>query len=140
MQYMQYREMTIEDYEQMIELWQKIPGLVLSQADSREGVAEFLVRNPGLSFVCESSEKIAGTMMCGHDGRRGFMYHVAVDPMYRHQQIGKQLVRLGLAGLREAGIEKCHIFVLADNETGNRFWSSQGWQKRNDFFTYSKNT
>lgn len=137
---MDVREMVIDDYEQMMELWQRIQGLVLSQADSKEEIAKYLKRNPGLSFVSEHNERITGTIMCGHDGRRGIMYHVAVDPEYRHQKIGRQLVEQSLNGLKKAGIEKCHLFVLADNELGNQFWSSQGWQKRDDFYTYSKNT
>lgn len=134
------REMKIEDYEQMIALWQSIDGLVLSEADSRESIEAYLHRNPGLSYVCEDHDRVVGTILCGHDGRRGFIYHLAVNPDYRNQKIGHQLVDISLSKLHEEGIDKCHIFVLEDNEIGNRFWAARGWEKRSGFYVYTRST
>lgn len=134
------REMTIHDYEPMVALWNRIEGLALSDADSKENVEAYLRRNKGFSFVCEQDGTIIGTILCGHDGRRGFIYHVAVDPGYRKQKIGNRLVQKSLAKLREEGIGKCHIFVIEENTVGNAFWASEGWEKRSGFFVYSKNT
>lgn len=134
------REMTIHDYEQMIELWNGIEGLAISNADSRENIGNYLNRNQELSYVCEQDNKIIGTILCGHDGRRGFIYHVAVNPDYRKQKIGNKLVQTSLEQLRKEGIDKCHIFVIEDNVVGNGFWASAGWEKRSGFFVYSKNT
>lgn len=132
--------MTINDYEQMIELWSGIEGLALSNADSKENIDMYLNRNKGLSYVYEQDSKIIGTILCGHDGRRGFIYHVAVNPDYRKQKIGYQLVQASLEKLSKEGIDKCHIFVIEDNVVGNDFWASTGWEKRSGFFVYSKNT
>ncbi|GAA4829687.1 hypothetical protein GCM10023310_03320 [Paenibacillus vulneris] len=134
------REMKLRDYEQMIELWERIDGLALSEADSKDSIAAYLHRNQGLSYICVDKETVVGTILCGHDGRRGFIYHVAVNPEYRQQRIGHRLVETSLTKLREQGIDKCHIFVIEDNEIGNRFWKAAGWEKRSGFFVYSKNT
>ncbi|TVY07838.1 GNAT family N-acetyltransferase [Paenibacillus cremeus] len=134
------REMQITDYEQMIALWNSIEGLALSSADSKESIERYLQRNAGLSYVCERDSRIVGTVLCGHDGRRGFIYHVAVSPDYRKQRIGVELVQKSLTQLRLEGIEKCHIFVIEDNAVGNDFWASTGWERRSGFFVYSKNT
>nr|WP_197035466.1 GNAT family N-acetyltransferase [Paenibacillus sp. UNC451MF] len=134
------REMKIEDYEQMIALWQGIDGLVLREADSKENIEAYLLRNSGLSYVCEDNDSVVGTVLCGHDGRRGFIYHVAVNPDYRKQKIGHKLVEISLNKLKEQGIDKCHIFVLEDNRIGNQFWTARGWEKRSGFYVYTKST
>lgn len=135
-----YREMTIGDYEAAYSLWTKTEGMVLSRADSREAIEAYLVRNPGCSFICEAAGELLGTILGGHDGRRGFIYHVAVSPEQRGRGIGQQLVQLSLGSLREAGIEKCHLFVLEGNAIGSRFWARTGWQKRDGILLFSKDT
>ncbi|MNV80578.1 Acetyltransferase YpeA [compost metagenome] len=134
------REMQIQDYEQMMALWQDIDGLVLSEADSKDNIEAYLLRNPGLSYVCEDNDRVVGTILCGHDGRRGFIYHLAVSPNYRKQKIGHQLVDMSLSKLQAQGIDKCHIFVLENNEIGNHFWTARGWEKRSGFYVYTINT
>ncbi|WP_338042458.1 GNAT family N-acetyltransferase [Paenibacillus ginsengarvi] len=131
-------EMTIEHYERMIGLWNVTEGLVLSEADSRENIESFLRRNSGLSFVCIDQRQVVGTSMCGHDGRRGFLYHVAVHRSYRGQRIAKDLVERSLGSLRNAGITKCHLFTLEHNEIGNRYWSGSGWSRRDGILLYSR--
>lgn len=79
------REMSIYDYEMMLELWKQTPGIGLSNADSKDNIGLFFERNSGLSFVCEIERKIIGTVLCGHDGRRGYIYHLAVDSAFRKQ-------------------------------------------------------
>ncbi|SFT20052.1 GNAT family N-acetyltransferase [Paenibacillus sp. BC26] len=136
-----YREMLAADYDESYALWLKTEGMVLSEADSREEIEGYLARNPGCSFVCEdSARQVAGTILGGHDGRRGFIYHVAVSPDQRGKGIGGQLVKLSLDKLREAGIQKCHLFVLENNEIGNRFWSRSGWIKRSGIAIFSTDT
>lgn len=132
------REMTIEDYEQAFLLWNQIEGLVLSEADSKSNIESYLARNKGFCFVCEADNKVIGTILAGHDGRRGFIYHLAVNPENRKQRIGHRLVEMSLAPFRELGIEKCHIFVLENNDLGHSFWTAAGWEKRSGFFVYSK--
>ncbi|MBW7475465.1 GNAT family N-acetyltransferase [Paenibacillus oenotherae] len=132
--------MIIEDYEGVFALWNEIEGLVLSSADSRANIAMYLDRNKGMSYVYEVDGIIAGTCLCGHDGRRGFIHHVAVKPDFRGRSIGKRLVSTSLERLRDAGIDKCHLFVLDDNIDGGKFWSGIGWEKRSGFAVYSRDT
>jgi len=133
----QYTLMTIQDYDQVVELWQDSPGIVLSAVDSRENIAEFLHRNPGLAFVARVDGKLAGAVMAGNDSRRGYLYHLAVAKEYRRLGIGQALARRVLDALKAVGIQKCHIFVVADNQAGLRFWQSTGWKKRDDIFVMS---
>ncbi|HEX2952488.1 MAG TPA: GNAT family N-acetyltransferase [Bacillota bacterium] len=132
------QELTIEDYEQILNLWKRVPGMGLSSADSQENIAVFFNRNPGLSFAYFEDGKIVGTILTGHDGRRGYIYHLAVDEAYRRRGIGLKLVQASLEKLRESGIEKCHLFVFADNQLGQEFWKSTGWNRRDDLLLFSK--
>ncbi|WP_039765953.1 GNAT family N-acetyltransferase [Caldicellulosiruptor sp. F32] len=131
------REMKVEDWQEMRNLWQTTEGIGLGRSDTIEGLEKFLNRNKGMSFVCEIDSKIVATIMCGHDGRRGFIYHLAVAKDFRSQGIGRQLVEKALQELKKQGIHKCHIFVMKDNEKGKNFWSKMGFQKRNDIEVFS---
>ncbi len=132
------REMTINDYDQVIGLWERTPGIGLSDADSKEHINQFLERNPGLSFVCETDQQIIGTVLCGHDGRRGYIYHLAVDHECRNRGVGKKLMIHSLDKLHQQGIAKCHLFLYSDNENAMRFYDNTGWKKRSDLLIYSK--
>lgn len=132
------REMTINKYDQMIELWKRTPGIGLSDADTRKNIAQFLERNPGQSFVCESDHRIIGTVLCGHDARRGYIYHLAVDDAFRNQGIGKELMARALDALRKQSILKCHLFLYGDNEGAIRFYEKTGWIRRGNLLIYSK--
>ncbi|HHW30059.1 MAG TPA: GNAT family N-acetyltransferase [Clostridiaceae bacterium] len=137
---MSIQEMQIEDYSEIYRLWSNIPGIGLSDADTYENIHRFLHRNKGLSFVCRHQNRIIGTILCGHDGRRGHIYHVTVAEEYRGRGIGQMLVDKSLHKLKEEGITKCHLFVFRDNVVGNTFWNAKGWTKREDIFVYSKST
>jgi len=129
----------LEMYEELLGLWKGVPGMGLSSADSKEGLEVFLGRNRGLSFVAVKDEKIVGTVLAGHDGRRGFLYHLCVTEAERNRGLGRRLVERALAGLAERGIRKCHVMVFADNEGGRRFWEKEGFSLRTDIALFSKN-
>jgi ribosomal protein S18 acetylase RimI-like enzyme len=119
--------MTIEDYDELLALWQATEGMGLTESDSRHGTEAFLKRNPGMSFVAREGGRIVGTIMCGHDGRRGYLTHLAVAKDHRRCGIGKQLVAHCVAALEREGIIGCNLFILNSNVEGRRFWESQGW-------------
>jgi len=133
-----FRDMTISDYVQVIALWKRTKGLGLSDVDSRAGIRNFLQRNPGLCFVCKAGKKVLGTILCGHDGRRGYVYHLAVDEKYRKRGIGHHLTEMSLDALRLQGILKCHLFVYRTNKEAELFYVRQGWQKRTTLNIFSK--
>lgn len=132
------RQMTINDYEEIIELWQNTTGVGVSEADSRENIERFLRHNSCLNLVCQIDNRIVATVLCGSDGRRGYIYHVAVERKYRLRGIGLELVNEALQRLRTKGISKCHLFVFSDNYEGQDFWENTGWQKRGDLLLYSR--
>jgi ribosomal protein S18 acetylase RimI-like enzyme len=122
------REFFIDDYDAVLELWQTVEGLEVAEGDNKEGVAQFITRNPGLSRVAIDGTTIVGIAMCGHDGRRGHIYHVAVDPAYRRYGLGRRLVQEGLDGLRQLGILRVIILVADYNLGGAEFWKRAGWE------------
>lgn len=133
-----YRQATISDYDQMYNLWKNIEGIGLSDSDTKENIEKFLNKNQGLNYICEEKGKIIGTILCGEDGRRGYLYHLAVDKDYRRKGIGTKLVNLVFDNLKKKGIIKCHLFVYYENELGKTFWEKTGWCKRDELLIYSK--
>ncbi len=132
-----YRCMTIDDYDQVHALWERISGFALrSLDDSREYILRFLQRNEKTSVVCECAGEIVGSILCGHDGRQAFFYHVCVAPEQRHKGIGRAMVRMCLSALRDEKISKASLVAFSDNEVGNQFWKNIGWTPREDFNTY----
>ena len=130
---MQIRKMTINDYESVYNLWRKTPGMGLNDFDdSKEGIRKYLDRNPKTCFVAEKGKRIIGVIMSGHDGRRGYIYHMAVLIEERNGGIGSELVAHALHALKEEGIQKVALVVFSENETGNNFWEKQGFTQRKD--------
>ena len=130
---MTIRHMTIKDYDEAYELWFCTAGMGMrSLDDSLEGIARFLTRNPNTCFVAEADNQIAGIILCGHDGRRGYIYHAAVKTDYQKRGIGKALVEAALCALKEERINKAALVVYSANDAGNKFWKSIGFEKRDD--------
>lgn len=124
---MTIREMTIEDYDNVYALWNASLSSVRDVDDTREAIARFLQRNSGLSVVAEIDGCVVGSILCGHDGRQGFLYRVAVNARQRRSGIGQAMVRACLVALRKEGIRKCALVTYKSNELGNAFWPAQGF-------------
>lgn len=130
---MNIRVMTIDDYENVYALWLSCKGMGLNNLDdSKDGIYKFLQRNPETCFVAESDNKITGVIIVGNDGRRGYIYHTAVHPDYRHNGIATQLVNKAMLALKTIGINKTALVVFERNTTGNAFWEKIGFTVRND--------
>ena len=123
------REFSINDYDAAVDLWQRVEGLEIAEGDDRESIAQFLARNPGLSRVATDGSGIVGVALCGHDGHRGYIYHLAVDPAYQGRGLGRRLVGECLEGLRRAGLKRVIIMVAGDNPRGRGFWTRCGWEE-----------
>ena len=131
------RTMTIEDYEGVYGLWMSIRGFAMrSIDDSREGMSHFLRRNPGISVVAEEEGRIVGAILCGHDGRRGCMYHVCVHEDYRMQGMGRAMVVFAMEALKREHISKVSLIAFTENDVGNAFWKRIGWTRREDLNYY----
>ena len=118
----------LDDYDGAIALWNGMEGVEICEGDSREEIAEYLKRNPGLSRVAEADGKIVGVALCGHDGRRGWIYHLAVAQTHRRQKVGKLLLDDCVEGLRKVGLKRAIILVAGDNPAGHQFWLRNGWE------------
>lgn len=133
----QYRNMIFSDYDQVIGLWQSCEGLNMREADSPAGIHSYLERNPGFSFVAENENGIVATLMAGHDGKRGYIQHLAVADAERGKGMARELLRRCLDALKDEGILKSHVHVKADNPAGLGFWSRMGWLERDEIVMYS---
>jgi ribosomal protein S18 acetylase RimI-like enzyme len=122
------RAFSIDDYEAAVELWKRVEGIEIAEGDDRESVAQFLARNPGLSRVATDGSRTVSVALCGHDGRRGHIYHLAVDPAYQRRGVGKRLLDECLEGLRRTGVKRAIIMVADDNPRGRGFWRRCGWE------------
>lgn len=137
---MKIRLMTMNDYEQIYDLWINTPGLGLNNLDdSKPGIEKYLKRNPDTCFVAEEEGKIVGVILSGHDGRRGFIYHTIVHQDYRRYGIGKSLVTYALKALEQEGIHKVALVAFKRNEVANAFWEKMGFIERTDLVYRNKN-
>jgi len=132
-----FREMKTDDHEKCTHLWNQTEGMGFLENDTIESVSFYLERNPGMSFVCYDEEKLVGTILGGHDGRRGYIYHLAVDRNYRGKSIGKTLLNFTLEKLKLTGLKRCIIMLKSDNKANAKFWTDNGYTAREDLNMYS---
>jgi ribosomal protein S18 acetylase RimI-like enzyme len=130
--------MTLADHHEVIALWRATEGVGLTVSDEREAIGAYLARNPGMSFVAVAGGRIVGAVLGGHDGRRGYLHHLAVTPAWRCRGIGRALVAASLAPLKAAGLAKCNLFLYANNTAGRAFWLKHGWAARLDLVLLQK--
>lgn len=129
----QIRTMTVSDYDAVYDMWINTSGMGLNDLDdSREGIEKFLKRNPETCFAAVENGRVIGAIMCGHDGRRGYIYHTSVREEYRGRGIGTTLANSAMAALESEGINKAALVVFARNEKGNAFWERLGFTQRSD--------
>lgn len=133
------KTMTISDYPDLFTLWKNTPNMGLrSLDDSKEGISAFLKRNPNTSFTAYEDGQLVGAILCGHDGRRGYIYHTVVLPKYRNRGIASSLVEMAVNALKEEGITRVCLNVMETNEQGKSFWLGKGWEKKDFSGFYSK--
>lgn len=130
---MQIRTMTIEDYDRVYALWMSCKNMGFNDLDdSREGIGRYLARNPNTCFVAEEGGELAGVILAGHDGRRGFIHHMAVAEAYRRRGVGAALAERALEALKAEGIHKVALLAFKRNEAGNAFWERMSFTVRDD--------
>ena len=123
------REFVIADYQTAIDLWKRVQGLEIAEGDDKKSIAEFLEYNPGLSRVAIHGTTMVGIALCGHDGRRGHIYHLAVDSAFEGQGIGRGLIDECMERLAQKGLQRAIILVAGDNSRGRAFWKRCGWEE-----------
>lgn len=132
MEHVDIREFLADDFDEVMALWQRTEGLQLFPEDVHSSMADFLAYNAGLCFVAVVETCIIGAVLCGNDGKRGHIYHLAVDTTYRNQGIGTALIDHCLVALAKQGVPKCRALVLKNNEAGLRYWANRGWTLRDE--------
>lgn len=133
------RPLTPADYPVVHALWKATEGIGLNESDTPEAIALFLDRNPGLSPVAlDATGAIVGTVLCGHDGHRGYLHHLVVTPAARGRGLARALVNECLTNLRALGIPKCNLYLYATNESGRAFWLHEGWAVRDDLLVMQR--
>ena len=134
---MELRTMVPGDYDKVYALWKSIKGFgIRSVDDSREGIEAFLKRNPTTSVVAIENNEVVGSILCGYDGRYGYMYHVCVKEELRRKGIGKQMVVFCMRALKAMNINKIALIAFISNDAGNAFWHQMGWKHREDLNYY----
>lgn len=126
--------LTILDYDAISALWNSVgmsKRALNPVDDSREGIERYLKRNPNTCFKAVTEDgQLVGVILSGHDGRRGIVHHLCVNPDFQHGGIGSLLVKTAEEALHKEGIQKIFILVFEDNEKGNAFWEKQGYSLR----------
>ena len=134
------RTLRIGDYNRIYALWKDAEGVGLGDSDSRVAIGRYLKRNRDLSLVATSGGRVVAVVLCGHDGRRGYLHHLAVAKKWRRRGIGRKLVAACLDKLRSEDIPKCNLFLFAKNVSGRAFWRSIGWNVRGDLRLVQRGT
>lgn len=134
---MEIKLMTIGDCNRVYSLWARTPGMkIYTKDDSPEGIERFLRRNPTTSFLAMDGTKTIGTVLGGHDGRRGYIYNVCVDATYRAEGIGRAMLDRTLGAMQAENISRVFITTAVENLVGNAFWNAIGWELRGDLNCY----
>jgi ribosomal protein S18 acetylase RimI-like enzyme len=133
----QIREFDIGDYEAVLRLWKEV-GLIIRPGDDFDGVRLKLQRDPDLFLVATDGREVVGCVMGGWDGRRGWIYHLAVEPSHQRQGLAKSLVRELEARLAGRGAKKVNAQVYRSNKRSLRFFSACGYEVHSDLVMIGK--
>ncbi|MBK8981004.1 MAG: GNAT family N-acetyltransferase [Ignavibacteria bacterium] len=134
---LKYFEMRKGHFDLVKGIWERTDGIKLTIGDTEDEFGSYLKRNKGMSFICKDGRIIVGTILCGHDGRRGFIYHLAVHKDYRRRKIADKLIKLSLKQLRTHGLKRCMLMADNINESAKSFWTKMKWRKRDDLQMFS---
>jgi ribosomal protein S18 acetylase RimI-like enzyme len=136
----QITEMTAADCDEVVSFWQQQEGIGLNESDTPNAIVACLNRNPGMSFIVRDGRQLVAAVLCSHDGRRGYLHHLAVNPTHRRHGIGRSLVQRCLDRLFQERIPKCNIFLFAGNSEGKEFWQAVGFRDRTDLKVMQRTT
>jgi RimJ/RimL family protein N-acetyltransferase len=129
-----------QDLVAALALWRATPGIGLSEADEPAALQRYLTRNPGCSVAATRGTALVGTLLAGHDGRRGLIHHLVVSESARRQGLARAMLSRALDALRRAGMGKCHVMTFADNAAGRAFWHAAGAAHRVELALHSMPT
>lgn len=131
------RPLADADHAECVRLWAACDGVAMRTWEDSAALERLLARNPGLCWAAHNDGQLVATVLCGHDGWRGWLYHVAVASAWRRRGIATALVMRAQTELARAGIRRVHALVLAGNRDAAQFWSAAGWRMREDLMVVS---
>lgn len=118
------------DYPSVIDLWNRCgPGVQVRKSDEPEEIKKKLERDPDLFIVAEHQGQVVGTVLGGFDGRRGLIYHLAVEPGFRVHGVGGKLMQEVESRLAQKGCIKAYLLVTLENEEVIPFYEKRGWDE-----------
>lgn len=121
-----FRAIADADVEQVVALWTAC-GLTRPWNDPYKDIAFARDTATSTVLVQKRGGKIVASVMAGHDGHRGVLYYVAVDPALRGQGLGTAAVRAAEAWLRERGVWKVNLLVRSENDAVKGFYAGLGY-------------
>ena len=132
------RIMEVSDIPASIELWKNMKGLAIRGSDNIRDLSEHVKMNSSHNFVAASGDRLIGTVLGGFDGRRGYIYHLAVHEDFRKKNTGRELMERCFQSFKEINVSKCHMMVLSDNTEAQEFYAKIGCELRTEILVYSK--
>lgn len=130
---MEIREFGMADYDAVVELWSSA-GIRQNVGDDRSSIAQLLARDSGLLLVALNDGELVGSVIGAFDGRRGWIYHLAVSPRHQRQSTGKALLEAVEGRLRELGCPKANLLIESDNAGVQAFYERLGYDQKHLIF------
>ena len=128
-----------DDYQQVYELWSSMEkGVHIGRSDTPEEIEKKVARDPDLFLVAAYEDQIIGSVIGGFDGRRGLIYHLAVNTAFRSQGIGSRLMEEVESRLRAKGCLKSYLLVAEDNREVEAYYRHRGWQAMTTVHLFGK--
>ncbi|MCX8160099.1 MAG: GNAT family N-acetyltransferase [Candidatus Saccharicenans sp.] len=135
------RKFSLDDYERVLQLWRQcnLP-LKPEGRDSLEEIRRQLELPQVIFLVAEKEGQVVGTVLATHDGRKGWINRLAVDPAFRGQGLGQLLVRAAERELEAAGLLMFAALIEEDNLPSLRLFEKLGYTVHPDikYFTRKK--
>ncbi len=125
------REFAMADYAAVDDLWRR-SDLWMRPSDQPDRVALKLTRDPDLFLVAETGARLVGVALGGWDGRRAYIYHLAVDPDWRRRGVASRLMDELEERFRARGALKAKLQIVQGNDASTAFFGARGYRLESD--------
>lgn len=125
------------DYPKLIQLWKSAGCIEVRQTETPAMLVNFLKRNSGCNYAAYAENQLVGAVLAGHDGWRGYLYHMAIHPDYRQQGLGTKIVNAAVEAIQRSGITHIHCLVKRDNIIAQQFWEKCGFDARDELLDFT---
>jgi len=133
---MKVENFKMQYYHEVLALWKRAE-IGVGSSDTKEEIELILDRNPELFLIGKEEEKVVAVVIGTFDGRRGYVHHLAVDPVYQKEGYGKAIMDDLIERFRRKKVHKIHLFIEKRNKKVMNFYSKHGWEIRDDLIMMS---